>query len=143
MQFYVFALLDSSPSLRQDHDFEHIAERTLNTYILGEHVGAAWSLGEALRWSPPNNTMGTGEGSVRSVGLYKVLGGAVEAIVGGVNHQFGGVVAQRLFHTRVLPHLLLRGTSQGLNDAFHEHAVTIFERFGGRDANLTAANSAQ
>ncbi|KAH9931590.1 ribonuclease-III-like-domain-containing protein [Fomitopsis serialis] len=137
MQFYLYALLDSSPSLRQDHDFEHMVERALNTYILGEHVGAAWSLGKALKWSPPSNSMDTSEASVRSVGLHKVLGGAVEAIVGGVNHQFGGVAAQRLFHTRVLPHLLLRGTSHGLNDAFHEHAITICERFGGLNADLT------
>ena len=86
MQFYLLALLDSSPSLRQDHEFDHIAGYTLNTYLLGEHVATAWSLGEALKWSPaPNAAIGV---SSKNVGLYKVLGGAVEAIVGGVNHQF-------------------------------------------------------
>ncbi|TFY69764.1 hypothetical protein EVJ58_g255 [Rhodofomes roseus] len=141
MQFYLFALLDSSPSVRQDHDFEHIAERTLNTYILGEHVAPAWSLGEALKWNPPTTSMDTSGASLRGVGLYKVLGGAVEAIVGGVNHQFGGVVSQRLFHTRVLPHLLLHGKPQGLSDAFHEHAMAICEQFGGPNGDLTGVGA--
>ncbi|EPT03253.1 hypothetical protein FOMPIDRAFT_57952 [Fomitopsis schrenkii] len=134
MQFYLLALLDSSPSLRADHEFDHLSEHTLNTYILGEHVAAAWRLGDVLKWSPPSKTL-SGH-TPKNVGLYKVLGGAVEAIVGGVNHQFGGVVSQRLFHTRVLPHLLLPGTSQGLNDEFHKHAMTICEQFGGPRANL-------
>ncbi|KZT64966.1 hypothetical protein DAEQUDRAFT_677623 [Daedalea quercina L-15889] len=134
MQFYLLALLDSSPSLRQDHEFDHIAEHALNTYLLGEHVATAWSLGEALKWSPASTA--TTEVSSKNVGLYKVLGGAVEAIVGGVNHQFGGIAAQRLFHTRVLPHLLLPGTPRGLNDAFHEHAIAICERFGGPHGDL-------
>lgn len=86
MQFYLLALLDSSPSLRADHEFDHLSEHTLNTYILGEHVAAAWRLGDVLKWSPPSKTL-SGH-TPKNVGLYKVLGGAVEAIVGGVNHQF-------------------------------------------------------
>ena len=86
MQFYLFALLDSSPSLRADYDFEDVAERALNTYLLGEHVAAAWRLGDVLKWAPPSKAM-SGP-SPKNVGLYKVLGGAVQAIVGGVNHQF-------------------------------------------------------
>ena len=86
MQFYLFALLDSSPSLRADHDFDYLAEQALNTYLLGEHVAAAWRLGDVLKWSPPSKTM-SGL-TPKNVGLYKVLGGAVQAIVGGVNHQF-------------------------------------------------------
>lgn len=86
MQFYMLALLDSSPSLRADHEFEHITQHTLNTYLLGEHVAAAWQLGDVLKWSPPSKSM-SGP-TPKNVGLYKILGGAVEAIVGGVNHQF-------------------------------------------------------
>ncbi|KZP11431.1 hypothetical protein FIBSPDRAFT_913615 [Athelia psychrophila] len=58
---------------------------------------------------------------MRSVGLYKVMGEAVEALVGGTYHQFGGTVALRMFHTRVLPHLLLTGPL-GLHPAYHADA---------------------
>jgi len=68
---------------------------------------------------------------VRSVGLYKVMGEAVQAVVGGVYHQFGASVTHRLFHTRILPHLLLRGPL-GLPEAYHADAYNKGKRLGKR-----------
>lgn len=46
------------------------------------------------------------------------------------SHQ-GGVIAQRVFHTRVLPHILLPGTPFGLHDAFHDATLEAQARLGG------------
>lgn len=70
-----------------------MVSRALNTYVLGEHVGPRWGLGRALRWTPTvsatklksvedRNTM------LRNVGLYKVQGDAVAAVIGGIFYQF-------------------------------------------------------
>ncbi|KAF7967782.1 hypothetical protein HWV62_33011 [Athelia sp. TMB] len=67
---------------------------------------------------------------MRSTGLYKVMGECVQAVIGGAYHQFGGAVALKLFHTRVLNNLLLsgRGTMAtgtgglGLHGDFHADA---------------------
>ncbi len=94
--------------------------------------------------------------NARSVGMYKVHGSTVEAVVGGVFHQFvrttfsgrltsahlpmsilqGGAVAHRLFHTRLLPHLCIEGSREGLHARYHEHALEICERMGGRKGPL-------
>ncbi|THH33519.1 hypothetical protein EUX98_g660 [Antrodiella citrinella] len=131
--------LHSAPSLESSHDYELIAERTLNTYILGEHVAPKWELGRVLKWSPvkvdPEVDSADGDFSrlspkvSRSVGLYKVQGSAVEAVVGGIYHQHGGDITHRIFHTRILPHILLPGTAIGLNDVFHEHAMRLYGLF--------------
>ncbi|KAH8102538.1 ribonuclease-III-like-domain-containing protein [Cristinia sonorae] len=149
---YLMLFLHSAPSLQASHDFELIAERALNTYILGEHVAPKWELGRVLKWSPVNvdPQVGHVEGDYsrlspkvsRTVGLYKVQGSAVEAAVGGIYHQFGGNVAHRVFHTRVLPHILLPGTSAGLNDVFHEQVLEICEQMGGLKGALVAENGA-
>lgn len=54
----------------------------------------------------------------------------------------GGNLAHRVFHTRVLPHILLPGTPAGLNDAFHEHALELCERMGGLEGALVVENGA-
>jgi len=130
LESYFLLFLQSCPEIRPTDDYEQLASSTLNTYLLGEHVAPKWSLGRVLRWTPvgdiqvsPRNT---------SVGLHKVMGTTVEAVVGGIYHQFGGSVAHRIFHTRILPHLLLPGTSQGLQDFYHDHAMQVYQRMGGQ-----------
>ena len=100
LEAYLLLFLQSSPALKHTHDLEHIASRTLNTHVLGEHVAPSWGLGRILRWTPPlpAKTLmlasdGTGEekanvGALRSVGLYKVQGETVQAVMGGIFHQF-------------------------------------------------------
>lgn len=111
---YMTLFLHSSPASNPDHDYEFITSRTLNTYGLGQHVAPKWQLGRVLRWQPTINTrvnfnydvktrgrspdgdmdpelaiaLRTHPHVVRSVGLYKVMGETVQAIVGGAYHQF-------------------------------------------------------
>lgn len=110
---YLTLFLHSSSASDPEHDYELIASRTLNTYALGQHVAPKWNLGRILRWYPAasvnqvqknmqydaRNRGGPGNEEltvllrthpqlVKSVGLYKVMGEAVQAIVGGVYHQF-------------------------------------------------------
>lgn len=95
---YLMLFLHSAPSLQTTHEYELIAERALNTYVLGEHVAPKWELGRVLKWSPvkadPEVDNAEGDFSKlstkvsRTVGLYKVQGSAVEAVVGGIYHQF-------------------------------------------------------
>ncbi|KIM86892.1 hypothetical protein PILCRDRAFT_815332 [Piloderma croceum F 1598] len=143
---YLLMFLHSSPASDSTHDYELIASRALNTYGLGQYVAPKWHLGRILRWHPtikpgtfkydPKNMGKTSADDVdpelavalrshpqviKSVGLYKVMGEAVQAIVGGAYHQFGGSVTHRLFHTRILPHLLISGPL-GLHDAYHADA---------------------
>ena len=47
-----------------------------------------------------------------------------------INDQ-GGRVAHRLFHIRVLPHLLLPDSPFGLPDILHADAVRVVECYGG------------
>jgi len=140
---------------RSHHDYDVLVSRALNTYLLGEHVAPQWSLGRALRWVPTvsqdtlrtvqlqksdaelEDALTASPGILRSVGLYKVMGEAVQAVIGGVYHQFGGSVAHRLFHTRILPHILLPERSSGVPAEFHARALQICERMGGTEGDLS------
>lgn len=89
---YLLMFLDSSPTLNpKDHHFDLILERTLDTHTLGEFVAPKWNIGRIMRWTP---VLSTGvpttrpDEAPRSVGLYKVQGSTVEAIMGGIYHQF-------------------------------------------------------
>ncbi|CAE6481120.1 unnamed protein product [Rhizoctonia solani] len=98
-----------SPTDVLEQDFDNLSELVLHTRALGEYVGAAWQLEKVMRWVP-NVDHHTDIGGIRvdeggSSGFYKIRGTTVEAVVGGVFYQFGGIAAHRLFHTRVLPHL--------------------------------------
>ncbi|KZT28135.1 hypothetical protein NEOLEDRAFT_1087798 [Neolentinus lepideus HHB14362 ss-1] len=142
-------------------DFDITTARILNTYLLGEYVAREWDIWRVMRWVPNiprpagrtsnrgmdgedreveqeefRRQLATLEGAardklLRSVGLFKVAGFSVEAITGGIYHQFGGTVAHRIFHTRILPHLLLPGSAEGLRDSLHPHAMKICEQLGG------------
>lgn len=45
-------------------------------------------------------------------------------------------MAHRLFHTRILPHILLPDQAEGVPVEFHHQALAICERMGGVDGNL-------
>ena len=114
---YMMLFLASSPAADPSHDFEEITARALNTYVLGQHVAPKFQLSRVLRWQPAVNPSiitrpdvqpkydpipekGTEKDAelalalqahpmlLKSVGLYKVMGEAVQAIVGGTYHQF-------------------------------------------------------
>ncbi|KAL4241665.1 hypothetical protein ABKN59_000843 [Abortiporus biennis] len=135
-----------------------IGRRVLNSYLLlmlhssGEFVAPKWDLGRVMRWTPVNidprvASAATGELDHLdpklswSIGLYKVQGTAVEAVIGGIYHQFGGSVAHNVFHTRLLPHILLPGRPEGLPDSLHDHALKICQQLGGVNAPLVSGNS--
>lgn len=52
----------------------------------------------------------------------------------------GATTAHRLFHTRVLPHILLRGRQEGLPFEFHEDARAVCERMGGPQGDLLSGS---
>ncbi|KAF5343507.1 hypothetical protein D9756_011601 [Leucocoprinus leucothites] len=126
---------------------------TLHTYTVGHHVGSKWGLGRVMRWVPTvskekldgplisDAPVGKDE-LLKSVGLYKVQGDAVAAVMGAIYEQFGASVAHRAFHTRVLPHLLLDGKNGGLPLVFHDEVREICERMGGAESDLTKAPEA-
>ncbi|KAF8881212.1 hypothetical protein BD779DRAFT_1445729 [Infundibulicybe gibba] len=148
LESYLLLYLSSSPALRPTHDLELIVSRALNTYVLGENVGSLWGLGRALRWTPtvPANKLQAKidqQALLRNVGLYKVQGDAVAAVVGGIFHQFGGSVAHRVFHTRLLPNLLLGRRPEGLPEVFHAGVLEMAERMGGKDGSLLIDSTAR
>lgn len=108
LQSYLLMFIHSSPALRPEHNYDTILERALNTYVLGEHVAPKWALGKVLKWRPmnvghfskplgpsvdvPSPLMNLERDNARGVGMYKVHGTTVEAIVGGIFHQFVSTV---------------------------------------------------
>lgn len=111
LESYLLLLLASSPHLKPSHDLQDIVSRVLNTYILGEHVGSKWGLGRVMRWTPTvPASMLSDEGRadktklLKDVGLYKVQGDAVTAVMGGIFQQFVSlplpVVSVRVIYTR-------------------------------------------
>ncbi|KAF8526570.1 hypothetical protein BU17DRAFT_62062 [Hysterangium stoloniferum] len=130
--------LNAGGSTPLTQPYEDISEKLLNTYVLGEHVGAVWELERVMRWTPAIAEMDTLKAErpdtiLRSSGLYKVRGATVEGIMGGIFHQFGGFVAHRVFHTRVLPHIY----QFGLPTSLHEKMREACDRLGGENAILS------
>lgn len=90
---YLQLFLHSSSALHPLDDLDAIMSSTLNTNILGEYVGPEWGVGRVIRWQPaaPAHKLADMDKEVdvrRQVGLYKVQGEAVEAILGGIYFQF-------------------------------------------------------
>lgn len=125
LESYYMLFLHSVARNQNQHDYEYLSSRALNTYLLGEHVAPRWSLGRVLRWTPTvsqdvllahknvkkssakqpadvelENALTRNPGIVRSVGLYKVMGEAVQSVMGGVYHQF--VRPFTLYHITIL-----------------------------------------
>ncbi|KAJ3869434.1 hypothetical protein EV359DRAFT_69916 [Lentinula novae-zelandiae] len=141
---YLYLLLSSSPHLKPSDDLEAIVAQTLNTYVLGEHIGSKWGLGRVMRWTPTLKADKSKDASptlLKGVGLYKVQGDAVAAVLGGIFEQFGASTAHRTFHTRVLPHILASKSHAGLPEAFHEDVRSACNRFGGLQGPLVIDNS--
>lgn len=98
LKTYLLLYIHSSPALLPAHDYDLIIERALNTYVLGQHVAPKWGLGRVLKWAPVNispKLESVGDDYSRmdpklshSVGLYKVMGTSVEAVVGGIFYQY-------------------------------------------------------
>ncbi|KAK0467337.1 ribonuclease-III-like-domain-containing protein [Desarmillaria tabescens] len=137
LETYLLLLLSTSPELHPSDDLEVIVARTLNTYLLGEHVGREWGVGSIMRWVPAVPKFGSVEGPSSSLGLWKVQGDTVSAVVGGVFRQFGASTAHRVFHTRLLPHLLI-DEQVGLPMRFHGDAKAACNRMGGMQGPLVA-----
>ncbi|KAJ7615025.1 ribonuclease-III-like-domain-containing protein [Mycena polygramma] len=147
VESYLLLLLASSPHLKPSHDLQDIVSRVLNTYFLGEHIGSKWGLGRVMRWTPTiAATMLLDEARVdkskllKDVGLYKVQGDAATAVMGAIFQQFGASVAHRVFHTRVLPRLLL--PQGGLPTCFHPDAHEACARLGGANGELILDSNA-
>jgi len=125
IEAYFLMFLHSCPNVNSGANYANITSNALNTYTLGEHVGREWGIGKVLRWTsmvdPQMGVKGMGH-----IGLHKVLGTTVEAIVGGVYHQFGATEAHRFFHTHFLPHILLKGTPRGVPDVDHSRAMQLY-----------------
>lgn len=81
--------LHSCPNVNSGADYTNITSNALNTYTLGENVGREWGIGKVLRWKSMVDPQMAAKGADKGhIGLHKVLGTTVEAIVGGVYHQF-------------------------------------------------------
>ncbi|KAJ7039916.1 ribonuclease-III-like-domain-containing protein [Mycena alexandri] len=141
LESYLLLLLASSPHLKPSHDLQEIVSSVLNTYFLGEHIGSKWGLGRVMRWTPTIAAeMLKDEARVdkmkllKDVGLYKVQGDAATAVLGAIFQQFGASVAHRVFHTRMLPRLLL--PQGGLPVCFHADVHEACARLGGSQGRL-------
>ncbi|KAI0033631.1 ribonuclease-III-like-domain-containing protein, partial [Vararia minispora EC-137] len=127
------------PELAEKYDYSRTTSRMLNTYVLGEHVAPRWGVTTIMRWSSNVAEMKEGDvpqGDAIGTGLFKVAGTAVEAVLGGIWHQFGGSVAHRVFHTRLFPYILLPGTPAGLPDTLLDRAQDSIEKMGGLKGKL-------
>jgi hypothetical protein len=86
LESYFLLFLHSAPlPANAKPDYARLAERNIHTYVFGEHVGNGWALGNVMRWTPPGKGR---NGKAASIGLYRIAGTAMEALVGGVYHQF-------------------------------------------------------
>jgi len=93
LESYLLLMLNSSRAVKPTHDMNAIVQRTLNSYVVGRHVGSKWGLGRKLQWTPTvsKDLLKRGQDQtqmLRHVGLYKVQGDAVGAVIGGIFHQF-------------------------------------------------------
>jgi len=111
-------------------DFEELTENVLDSRPLGRYVGETWGIGDVMRWTSAKNGLATNAAAIKA-GRRKVQGTAVEATIGGIFHQFGGVVAYIAFHTRVLPNLI-----SILPQSLHEQVEDACYKLGGRNAPL-------
>ena len=89
LEAYFLIFLHSCPNVNSGANYASITSNTLNTYTLGEHVGREWGIGKVLKWKlMVDPQMVAKGGDSGRLGFHKVLGTTVEAIVGGVYHQF-------------------------------------------------------
>ena len=140
MESYLLMFLNASSNLKSSHDLDAIVTRALDSRLLGERLGAAWSYGKVLQWTPAVTRKDLDEiqdveRAWKRIGFYKVQGDAIIATMGGVFQHFGASTAHRLFHTRVLPRLVGGG---GLPAEFKDEVLALQARMGGENANLSS-----
>lgn len=144
LQTYLHLFLSSSPNLRPEHDLDAIVDRVMNSNLLGEHVGNKWGLGRNMLWQPTVPRMQKAGSEpinfVKTAGLYRVQGDCVAAILGGVFHQYGGTVAHRLFHTRLLPRLI-DDDVRALPEVFIDDVRRAQAALGGGNAPLLSSDT--
>lgn len=99
LESYLLLYLTSSKVLKPVHDLKFISMWTLHTYTVGQRVGSNWGLGRVMLWVPTvdkeklndpvyeNSAVGKDK-LLKRVGLYKVQGDAVMAIIGAIYEQF-------------------------------------------------------
>ena len=85
LEAYMLLFLQALPAAAE-HDHSRMAHRVLNTHSLGEYVAPHWRLQDVMRWVPPRAAELGLDG--KASGLHKIAGTMVEAVVGGVFHQF-------------------------------------------------------
>jgi hypothetical protein len=90
LEAYMLLFLQGLP-VAAEHDHSRIAARVLNTHSLGEYVDPHWRLQDVMRWVPPRAGQLGLDG--RASGLHKIAGTMVEAVVGGVFHQFVSLIS--------------------------------------------------
>ncbi|VDB85081.1 unnamed protein product [Peniophora sp. CBMAI 1063] len=136
--YLLFWLHSLPPDLSERYDHDRTCARVLNTYTLGELVAPKWGISSRMRWSSPQVEVKEGEepSNAAQVGLYKVGGMGVEAVMGGIYHQFGGSIAHRVFQTRLLPHLIQPKRPMGLPDTLVDAARESIQRMGGPQGPL-------
>jgi len=110
----------------------------LETHTLGKEVGRVWGLERVMRWVPVMPDSTKTERVLMSSGLWKVRGATVEAVIGGILHQHGGLVAHRAFQTRVLPHI-----AHYLPPMYRDAAKRLTQKMGGEHAPLTIIPATQ
>lgn len=89
IEVYFLMFLHSCPNVDVGVNYATITSNALNTYVLGRHVALEWGIGGVLRWKSVEDPSTVSQGENKGyVGSYKVFGTTVEAIFGGVYHQF-------------------------------------------------------
>ncbi|CAG8573809.1 9552_t:CDS:2 [Acaulospora colombiana] len=94
-------------------DYDELISKILDTHVLGEYVGAAWSLEKIMRWVPSHTN--DPSRTFWSSGLYRVRGTAVEAVVGAAS-------------------------SLPISDSIREAMADASKAYGGSEANLTRSS---
>lgn len=168
-QAYLTMFLQTHHTSHSPADFASILSTTLSDTSLGAYVAPSWQLNRVLLWNPPldryvadklNERVARGEeldeesqkeaySVFKQAGMHKIMGDAVQAVFGGVFHQFvskaplvhtivliswqGGQVAHQIFHTRILPHLDLPKT--GLPEPFKTRQRDIRNKWAHTTTN--------
>lgn len=110
LETYFLLFLHSCPNANSGTNYATITSNALNTYTLGEHIGREWGIGKVLKWKSMVDPQMVAKGADNGyIGLHKVLGTTVEAIFGGIYHQFvrpSFPLISLLFHRYTEPSLL-------------------------------------
>lgn len=110
-------------------------EKLLQTSRLGDSVGRSLKLEQVMRWRP---AVSDGQAGPKEIGLFKIRGTTVEALIGAIYHQHGAAAAQAFFGAKVLPELGTWGEKHGSLSA----AIDQEARRGGEFLEAMSAQGA-